>query len=161
MKIKRLIISFLLLFTYTLGFAHNFVPHCQDVNYFDISLHQEKGNHHHHEHFDTQNDESEEGYYAHEDHYDLGIYDLVQCLLNEIEHPAEDCKTESYLPSEVNTLIFINNYESIATLSGLFNFCITPSLSLVSPNYTWGIARLYLVPLIENSPNRGPPIISC
>lgn len=155
MKYLKIFISFFLLTIYTFGFAHSFLPHCQDV------LHKETTNsHHHHEHHEHINESDnniEHEHILHQGHYDEDLYDLIICFINDMEHPVEDCHFDNYVSAKTNKL-FKEKVKLLAIL-----------ISIVQPNYlieksqehTFIANDFYSSPPIGDSPLRGPPSFSC
>jgi len=62
MQMRNSLISFLLIFSYSFGFAHNFVPHCTDVHVAQGHGHSEHhDNHHEHEKGEVRSEERRVG----------------------------------------------------------------------------------------------------
>ena len=74
MNFHKLIISIILLLTYSFGFAHNLVPHCNDSG---EESHNHAPNHNHHYHADEEEIDSAHSDIAHDDHFDEGINDFI------------------------------------------------------------------------------------
>ena len=146
----------LLLLTYSLGFAHNFIPHHHDVDTEVHEITHEKNGHHHHHHNTSKHLNSVNEHISHEDHYDEDLLDLLLCFLHKAEHHENDCKDQHFLPAKSNTLITNKLYanELIAVLFSLntetekngsiSSFTIDPEVSCLSL-------------LIEDNSLRGPP----
>ena len=159
MQTKKAFISVLLLLTYSLGFAHNLVPHCEELTIGE----QQSSSHHHHEHHQHSSDEENalaDQHISHNDHFDLGVYDLIACFLSEMEHPGNDCHFENCFllkTSDDLTKQFSKTKIVIILYSVLGLLDQNESLS----EYNSEFAEQYLSPPLGNSPNRGPPSISC
>lgn len=89
---KRTIISMILILTYTVGFAHNLIPHCTDNH--PNAVHLETHNHAHHIH--ASDDHSAEGHshVEHGDHFDDGFLNYLVCLFEGIQHHDSGCDVE-------------------------------------------------------------------
>lgn len=159
-KNPKFFISFLLLLTYTFGFAHDLIPHCQELAIGE----KQNISHHHHEHHQHEPDvklSSEHDHIVHEGHYDENIYDLIVCILSELEHPADDdCHVSHYIPTKLNTDLTkqVSKTKIIAILVSVFSLT-DQRKSLYE--YNSEVAVQYSSPPLGNSPNRGPPSISC
>ncbi len=152
-------ISLFLLLTYTFGFAHNLIPHCQEL----ATGEKQNISHHHHEHHKHKPDVKpsyEHGHIVHEGHFDENIYDLIVCILSELEHPADNCHSSHYiLASQNNDLTKqLSKVKIVAVLFSLLNF--TNQRKPLS-EYSCEVAVQYSYPPLDNSPNRGPPSFSC
>jgi hypothetical protein len=156
-NIKRIIISFVLLLTYSLGFAHNIIPHQHDS---ETQTHKHSHSvEHTHSHHNATNELDHE-HISHGDHFDEGFYDLLVCFLHETDFKTDDCNIYYMAPTKVN--VASNNQTQqllavVSTLSSLVsdseNF---PSEIFVDNDST----KEYLSPSIDDSPLRGPPVLS-
>lgn len=82
---KRVFISLILILTYTVGFAHNLIPHHSDVHEF--GNHTEVAhNHAHHVHDDINSLEEDHSHVEHGDHFDEGLLDYLICLFEGVHH---------------------------------------------------------------------------
>lgn len=151
-------ISFFLLLTYTFGFAHNLIPHCQELAIGE----KQNISHHHHEHHQHQSEEEtnpDHEHIPHEDHFDAGIYDLILCILSEAAHPSSECNVDLYFPINGNDSIKeLTKANLLGVLFTLFQF---PEQSDTLSVYIGEGIALYLTPPLDNSPSRGPPYFSC
>ena len=146
-----------------MGFAHSMVPHCDYTSLVEDASQSENGKHHHHshhEHDSNEDDGSDHEHVYHKNHFDASIYDLVLCVLNDIEHKENDCSTE-YFANQKNPTEFLSKYELKNFLSVLISFSSINESKDIQPFFDCEIASLYLSPLISNSSNRGPPNSSC
>lgn len=161
MQIKRAIISCFLLFTYSLGFAHNLIPHCQElVSEIGIFSNAKDGHHHLEHHTHVEIEDLDEDDILHENHLDDSLYDFIVCLLSEMEHPVNECQVEHSIPSTLNDDLSkqLSKTKIIAVLCSVWGLT-NPNESL--SEYNSEAAVQYSSPPLCNSPNRGPPSISC
>lgn len=159
MKIIKSVISVFLLLTYSLGFAHNLIPHCQELAIGE----QQNISHHHHEHHQHEPDvklSSELDHIVHEGHFDENIYDLIACILSELEHPADDCHNSQYVPTKSNNDL-TKQLSKVKIVAILFSVLGFTNQSKSPSEYSCEVAVQYSSPPLDNSPNRGPPSISC
>ena len=86
MSIRRSIISFIMLLTYTVSFAHDIIPHCHPDSSLISGVEFEHQEHEHgHQHVSV--DHSDESLLVqHIDHTDNGLIDFVICLFESVEH---------------------------------------------------------------------------
>jgi hypothetical protein len=153
---KRVFISIVLLLAYSLGFAHNFVPHNHDTE-TTIHDHEGKGHAHHHHHSKKQAHQDHE-HISHGDHFDEGFYDLLICFLHTADNQAKDCDAHYYMTTDHNrTLTKEQNTKLLATLVVLYNE--PEEVILHSEFYTLSELKIP-PPLITNTPLRGPPTFS-
>ncbi len=97
MQLKKTLISFLLICSYSFGFAHNLVPHCTEIH---AEQEQGKIEHHdnHHEHQEGELISDNHSHLAHADHYDDGLIDLLVCALENVNHNDGSCNLDCYSP---------------------------------------------------------------
>ena len=157
MQIKRVVISCFLLFTYSLGFAHNLIPHCEASN-----IEHQENSHHHHEHHQHDSDDKDIDHedIVHNGHLDAGFYDYVLCFLSDTEHPIHDCNLNHYLPANTYDKVDteLSKAKFIAVLITVFS---TTEQDEALPKTRSEVASIYLSPPIGDSPHRGPPSFSC
>jgi hypothetical protein len=156
MQIGKIVISFLLLLTYSLGFAHNLIPHCQKFYSVESNSHQEKEKEKHH-HEDLSSDHE---HIQHEGHYDEDLYDLLVCFLNEMEHPANDCNVEHCFPARTNDASS-KVFAKAKFITALLTVIAHVDESEQTSDYGSDSDAIYLSPPIDDSPHRGPPSLSC
>jgi hypothetical protein len=90
---KRVFISLILILTYTVGFAHNFIPHCTDVH--TDESHSEVEHHHtHHTHEGHDSTEEDHSHVEHGDHFDQGLLDYLICLFEGAQHHDHSCDAQ-------------------------------------------------------------------
>ena len=152
---KKVLISILLLITYSLGFSHNLIPHTHNVESEEHTIAHQKGEHHHHYH---QNETRKQGheYITHGDHYDENIYDLLVCFLHNADEQKEMCSFELYIPSPSNRALAnkIEKVKLLAILAALSTEIEQPKI--IFSEFTYLKIKSSPSP-IENSPLRGPP----
>jgi|GEM_PF-6550364 len=78
MRLLKSFISFLLILSYTLGLAHNIVPHEHDES---TGHHKNHSHEHHHSAHDHHSSDI-----AHAGHHDHNLMDFMKCLLTDLEH---------------------------------------------------------------------------
>jgi hypothetical protein len=93
---KRVFISLILILTYTVGFAHNFIPHCTgihaDVSHSGLEHHHTHHTHHTHDGHDST--EENHSHVEHGDHFDQGLLDYLICLFEGAQHHGHSCDTQ-------------------------------------------------------------------
>jgi hypothetical protein len=163
MRFGRIVISSLLLLTYSFGFTHNLVPHFQELNEGNFSTPHEKGHvhhHKHHQHIPNEDISSDHEHIFHEGHFDKGVYDLVLCFLNEMEHSGNECHIQHFFPVRIKD----NQTEDLAKakllvewFSAFADFYQRGSTIDFGPN----VSATLTSPPLEQSPHRGPPSLTC
>jgi len=157
MQLKRAIISFVLILSYSLSFAQSLVPHCSDLNSLEHSHDLERAHQHQHK---AQHDDSNENHshITHNNHFDEGVYDLLICLMSDSEHGASDCCNQQ-LPSvsRVSIVLFQNDLaKAVSTFIAVFSL----SISSEKDDYFDLIETIYRSPQVNALSLRGPPIYS-
>ncbi len=152
---KKALISLLLLLTYSLGFAHNFIPHSHDTDTEAHLVAHEKGEHHHHHHA-VKHSESNHKHVSHGDHYDKGFYDLLLCFMHDSHDHQNDCKDQHYIPAKTNT-VTMNKFQANKLVAVLFSFDLEIEKSEFTSDHYFNSDIAYLSPSIEDTPLRGPP----
>lgn len=90
---NQVFISLLFILTYSLGFAHNFVPHCSDVHL--NGRHSEtEHNHGHHSHDEHNSIDVDHSHVEHGDHFDEDFLDYLICLFEGNQHHDHSCDTQ-------------------------------------------------------------------
>ena len=157
MNIKRIIISFILLLTYSLGFAHNIIPHQHDSETHTHNHSHDNAHDHSHSNSLAHNDHQ---HVSHGDHFDESLYDLLVCFLHETDFKTDECNIYYIAPPKTNASSKAQTQQLLAVISTLFELVSdsenTPSKHIVGNDST----KDYLSPSIANSPLRGPPSIS-
>lgn len=93
MQFKKAIISLILILSYTVGFAHNFIPHCSDVH-TDESHSKVEHNHAHYTHEGHDALEEDHSHVEHGDHFDQGLIDYLVCLFEGVQHHDHSCDAQ-------------------------------------------------------------------
>lgn len=159
MKLRKSIISFLLIFAYSLGFAQEFIPHIHvedgGHNHLEVSA---KEHHHLENHTHTNSHNGND--VAHQDHLDESIYDYLICLMSGVEHSACYASHAVSFPS-----VDLKKSES---KRDNFNLDLTTSSTIFTAEFaeskltfTNPIERRVLRSIADSDPNRGPPSIPC
>ncbi len=154
---KRVFISIILLFAYSLGFAHNLIPHTHShETKEEIVVHKESGHpHHHHNNLHQHKKHVDHEHISHGDHFDEGFYDLLICFLHTADNQAKDCDAHYYITTDHNrTLTNKQKIQLLATLVVLYSE--PEEVVLFSELYSFSELKIP-PPLITNSPLRGPP----
>ncbi len=162
MKINKIAISLLLLFTYTFGFAHSVIPHLEGGH---TNLHSSNNkitiqSHVHHQHTPDEIKDSNHEHLSHNNHFDTNITDYVLCVLKTMEHKDANCNVQQYIPfkrSDKN-LGNLNKTALTALLHIIFTGIELPIKSITQ--YSNNVL-LFKTPPLLNSPNRGPPTATC
>ncbi|MDB4533628.1 hypothetical protein N9242_02065 [Vicingaceae bacterium] len=159
MLTKKLFISIILLLTYSLGFAHNFVPHNHDS---ETAVHEhshEENGHSHHHHSTKEQAHQDHEHISHGDHFDEGFYDLLICFLHDADHHEDECDNHYFIPTKTNSSSTnkLHQQKLVATLIAL-------TVVLEKPELTYKLdvnsSIFYRSLSMEDSPLRGPPSIS-
>jgi hypothetical protein len=153
MKLKQIFISLLLLFVYSLAFAHSIMPH---EHGFYAEHQPETHNHEHHIHTDN---EIETAHLHHKNHCDEGIVDLILCVLNDFHQHSDDCEDENIifenskrLTNSVENDLEIYLASNFSAYSNTINYVTVNSkyFDFESSNICNELSK-------DNSPLRGPP----
>ncbi|PCI99590.1 MAG: hypothetical protein COB15_03775 [Flavobacteriales bacterium] len=157
---KKVFISIILLLTYSLGFAHNFIPHHHDVE-TEVHEHSHENDGHNHHHHGSE-EKSHEGHQhiSHGDHYDEGLYDLIICFLHDANHHNNECDNHYFIPAKSNNSLSSKSQQLklVATLLALTIEVEQPELTTY---FNVNSTTYYQSHSIENSPLRGPPSQKC
>ena len=156
---KKLVLSILLVFTYLLGFVHNVIPHHHAGDHeHHVEVDQELGHHHHGHHDHNTEGSSDHAHISHEDHVDGGIFDLVLCIFNEVEHTSST--HHSVHLSSINSISIKSGFKSIPfnalLLDRSYELHSNSKLEKIDAAQASDLCAVLLV-----SPLRGPPIFSC
>ncbi len=157
---KKLILSIFLLFTYSLGFAHSFIPHVhtsESQNHEHV--HEENGHAHHHHHSLEQVNQDHE-HISHGDHFDNGFYEVLICFLHDVNPHKDECSHPYFIPGKSNN--------TSSNKSQQQKLVATRLISPLKVEQTEVIDRLaanaricYSSPSLEDSHLRGPPTPQC
>ena len=159
MLVRKKIITLLLICAYSIGFAHEMIPHFHVEDEIHNHLESSDEEHHHldnHKHVNTNDGNN----VAHQDHLDDSIYDYLVCLFSGVDH------TTCYSSHEVSFPTFdlkvsenkSNKRFTIASTSFHFNGA---EVTVSKVEIRAFDERIYLSPIEESDPNRGPPKFSC
>jgi len=158
MQFGRVIISFFLIFSYSLSFAQSLVPHCSDISSAEHSHNSESIHQHKHQ---SAHDDSDENHthISHNNHFDEGFYDLLICLMSDSPHGASDCCTQ-HVTSNTSNITFVLSHNEIAkvisTFVAVFAIVEEKEPTLLS-DYN---DAFYASPEINTQSLRGPPVYS-
>jgi len=151
MKITKIIISLFLLLTYSLGIAHNIIPHQHDgADHQHVSEgHQEDGHHH------LSNDSNtEHKHIPHGDHFDEDMYELLVCFLHQSESKENDCNKQHYTPAKTYRSLINKDSQLNASLLDNLHRVELKETSLETINFT---DQAFSLLLSSCSTLRGPP----
>jgi hypothetical protein len=153
MQLKNAVISFLLICSYSLGFAHNVIPHCDEA-------HGNGANHSHEHHIHIGPDETNEEHthIAHNDHFDDGILELLICALEVVNHHDGACDLEFYTQiKEFNGSEKADNKSVETSVFSIGDNNVF--LNRLSNKYSDLVILCNTKEYDEPCPNRGPPFI--
>jgi len=162
MKNSKIVISLILLLTYTFGFAHSAIPH---VNGGHANLQSQTEavsdhSHAHHQHHEGETSDSNHEHLSHDNHFDADITDYMLCVLNELEHKDANCNVLQYIPIKRSNKN-LENLSETAIIALVYSFIINFEAPIKSAfNYSYTVA-FFKAPVLENSPTRGPPTFTC
>lgn len=159
MSLRRNIIAFIMLLTYTVSFAHDIIPHNHSespvLNGVEYSEHTTQS----HYHVSGQNSENNHSV-QHSDHLDNGLFDYVVCLLESVHHGVTNdhdvtiSQSDSFQIVQTNC-ISLTSINSFTT--NVFNYSLKESIANSYFNQQSIPAEIYL----DCSVLRGPPVFSC
>lgn len=153
---KKIIISIILLLTYSLGFAHNFIPHQHDSQ-TETHSHAHEDDHEHHPHNSVVDSDHE--HISHGDHFDEGLYDLLVCFLHDADFHNDDCNNHYFISTKSNNSL-TNKSQQLALVATLLALTIEFDQPRSTTNIVVDQATSYRSPSIADSPLRGPPVLS-
>jgi len=143
-EVKRIVISLLLLCTYSLSFAQGLLPHSHD---WQDGIGNEE--HHHYGYQDKDSSNKGEGKQG-----DDSLLDLILCFLTDLDNPDDDAKIETNNPNLNSQKVFQKAQLAAVILS--FIPLPEPELQYYVPRVEPLFRRL----LTRYIPQRGPPTIS-
>lgn len=154
MVLKKTIVSVAFLLTYTLGLAHEIIPHCH---------HNEVGQHS--QLFGQSNRDFHEVHCA-TDHQCAsgvdaqGLLHQVIALMSETDHPTTCAELSLYLPSIAHDINPLSLFKliAIAAIYRVFLFSFYAVKTLNSQAYQ---PPAYTPPPLSDTSLRGPPFFSC
>jgi len=150
MKILKTVISLFLLLTYSIGFAHNLVPHCST-----FSPHESHPPSHQH-HNDLGEHDEDHVHVLHNSHIDEGVFDFVLCLATEAGDEENECIEEHCFTVNTNT-VSLKKTAHLATAIVLFSITNEPVIATINNSLINEESLFYASPPISNTPLRGPP----
>jgi hypothetical protein len=144
--IKQSIISLFFLFVYTIGFSHGVIPHGHESS---------NHSHEHYEH-DSENELESHHHVSHNDHFDESIYDLVLCLLSDLEHQDHECSIEYNTKINYRGSINKNTFEIVA-ISNYNRFNILQFVvQSIENNFKVNVPISWCI--VTSQSRRGPPL---
>lgn len=160
MQLRKVILSIVLLLSYSLGMAHDVLPH-----YHANDLHSDiavgiKLHHHHSHHEHDPVEQPEHDHVTHEDHLDDGLLDYVICLLSEFDHESDDSEHLFYYPSNPEKI----NLKPVAKVKQalvLLSVLTAPAGDIQFTGSTSEFTSVYEPPILSGIPLRGPPAFTC
>jgi hypothetical protein len=153
---KTPIISIFFLFIFLVGLAHQMVPHCHE---FLAGEHQ-AAHHHHDYHRHSPENTPDHSHIAHDDHLDAGVFDLIICILSDMEHPATDCTLFHFVASKAAQNAKSTGVDGTTNVAPISTSLSIPDLSL-QPVFFDQELNHHSAPPLGNLPSRGPPHFSC
>ncbi|MCO6499091.1 MAG: hypothetical protein J5I47_01795 [Vicingus serpentipes] len=161
MKLIKPIIAVFLLLTYSFAFAVESIPHCHVDNHVEyLGFGEEKNHHGNHNHVEIENKGADD--VLHANHLDDSLLDFVICLLSELEHPESSIFQQHINTSNIGNVDSrdVSEINMIAVLASIF---IRPVTIETNNEFAFAIPYLnrYKLLIVESSPHRGPPAISC
>ena len=153
----KFILSLFLLISILGEIVLNVSPYCLRGDKVLVRL----DNNHEHEHHDHEiNKETDHKHVQHNNHLDDGYFELLVCLLNDIEIPSDKC--------DLNCFVLWNQRENKFDKNNLKLFISVIISAFTEINVENTIQNIsiqndyiYPPPTLEHSPLRGPPIFSC
>lgn len=144
-------ISFLLLLTYSLGFAHNLVPHCSSILPHESHAY----SHQHHSHQSPH--EEDHMHVVHQNHVDDGLLDYVLCVVNDTGNEEHECVEDHFFTIQNNA---ISLKKIIYLPTSIILFAINNELkeALMATRFMLENNITYVSPPLKNTSLRGPPI---
>lgn len=161
MSFPKVFVSIFLLLTYTVGLAHEVIPH----SHYNLVGHshgnnkqapdQHPADHQHHQ------ENCENDHFTHGDHCDEDLLEYVVCLVSEKGHPATCNARFLYVPNLAHVKVKITEDQTFpstaAFLSALVERYYPPAWHELQPE----LPLDYSPPLLAAAPLRGPPVVSC
>ncbi|MBL1280527.1 MAG: hypothetical protein COA33_009655 [Fluviicola sp.] len=156
MQFKRVIISFLLIFSYSFGFAHSLIPHCDNLLNGN-HIHNTAEKHKHQHNSSLEENHENHSHVSHGNHFDEGVYDLLMCLFSDLDHGDSECSMQHTATSEPSITYDSQEFAKVfSTFIALFAIVENKeeiTISKVSD-------AIYASPEINALSLRGPPVIS-
>ncbi len=161
MKMKSALISILLILTYSVGFAHDFIPHCTELHTEiagNLDVHHD-GSHNHSDHEVVDTDHS---HIEHGDHYDDSYLDFFSCVLEVNNHHQDNCDNceVEYSSSVFKNDVKKNSFDGLDELKSFqvyFSELLTETKSVIKTDTPFNFYTNGFIPLC---PHRGPPSVT-
>jgi hypothetical protein len=149
MKMRASLISFLLIFAYSIGFAHELIPHYHVEDGFFVVKNSEL--HHHVAPEDRDLDDI-----SHNDHLDDGFLDYLVCIVSHADHSAHDNVEFVHQGVDLSIDKFISaDYISLISLNEKIHVPYQKSSKVISKPCT-----AHWMERSEIQSRRGPPKFS-
>ena len=156
MRLMKPFIAVFLLLTYSVGFAHNLIPHHHHIT-TGIG---EAGHHHeHHQHGMESSFGENHEHIEHQDHFDENLLDLLICMLHDFEHSEGECYTQYLVVPKKSTQPIGNS--KVKLICTLLSFVLVNPFESVSQNFCEGDETAISVDVPDNARDRAPPVFSC
>jgi len=162
MQINKIVISLLLLLTYSFGFAHSAIPHV-DGGHANLQSQTEAVSDHshaHHQHDEGETLASNHEHLSHDNHFDASVTDYMLCVLNDMENKDANCNVLQYIPIKRSNKN-LENLSNMAIIAMAYSFIIILEQPVENAIHFSNEATFFKSPALENSPNRGPPTLTC
>jgi len=162
MQFIKSVISVFLLLTYSIGFAHDLIPHCHIDGSTEHAIEAHEANHHHlehHNHAITEHIDDDDDV-LHENHLDDSLFDYVVCLLSTLDHQASD-EAHQHINPENTTHVSIKGLAKNKFASLHFAAEIDPTDNKPFFLFNRNRAVHYQAPFAVAAPHRGPPSFYC
>ena len=159
MQRGRILIVFILLFSYSFGFAHNIIPHCDtdhaESNCFKYAHELTENHDGHHQHTKGEEQLLEHSHIAHSNHFDDNLIEYVKCLFESPSHGHDFCSMDNQEHTVGEKESKQIDIKFIAVVCTLFNIQLTQNLSSEIQSE---IPQFLRQNDLENEPLRGPPM---
>ncbi|MEX0812807.1 MAG: hypothetical protein WD048_11380 [Chitinophagales bacterium] len=139
MRMLKPFISALLVLTYSIGFAHNLIPHCHELHKETHSKDHNSVNH--------VDEESEKRF-----------LDLIFLFFSELEHSSDIIKFERNKNTDKSFLSDLAKVKTLAIVAAFFHLV---EVEQETPTTHSEQLLVYHASFQENAPSRGSPILSC
>ena len=148
MKLRKIFISIVLLFSYGLGFAHNLVPHSHEEEDHHERCHQPVVVADHHD---------DHSHISHQGHIDEGFWGFMMCILVDLDHNEANLqfmmlKNLNWSAEPLQIALHLTELIKIPEGSSIIPVL---SMSYFDP----GDAH-YSSPVVDHPVLRGPPFIA-
>ncbi len=159
MQRGKILIVFILLFSYTFGFAHNIIPHC-DTDHSESSCfsnaheltHEHEG---HHQHNDNELASNDHNHIPHSNHFDDNLLEYVKCLFESPAHGNDLCSMDNIAHTQNDNEVKIDDLKFLAVFCSLFELKLIEKNDIQNHFEHLNIDSSYK---LERNPLRGPPL---